>query len=248
MDDSYFNQLLSQEEFELMEAYLLDKLPIEKKQSFEARLQQDKALAKQLAGIKELILGSQLNALQQKLDMFHEDIDSQSAKVISLGPPRWVYALVASLALLVAIFIWKQSPRLTEDKLFSEYFQPDPGLVTAMSANQNYEFNKAMVEYKSGAYEKALKSWMALLEQKPQNDSLNYYIAMAKLSLQEVKAALPYLEELVKNEASGFHKDANWYLGLSYLKMARFERAKIFLKSSQHPKSEELIEKLNQPE
>ena len=37
-------------------------------------------------------------------------------------------------------------------KLFAQFYQEDPGLITAMSSEGQYEFDRAMVDYKSGNY------------------------------------------------------------------------------------------------
>ena len=123
--------------------------------------------------------------------------------------------------------------------MFLEYFSPDPGLPTVMGNNDNYPFYEAMVDYKEGNYDVAIKKWRGLLVSKPNNDTLNYFLGVAHLANDDSKSAIPYLEKIDVSE-SFFGKDAKHYLGLAHLKSGDIEKAKALLE-----KDSEVIKSLD---
>ncbi len=52
--------------------------------------------------------------------------------------------------------------------------------MSAMGIGDNYLFNKAMLDYKTGNYKKAIDEWSKLKTSMPQNDTLNYFLGAAQ--------------------------------------------------------------------
>jgi tetratricopeptide (TPR) repeat protein len=82
------------------------------------------------------------------------------------------------------------------------------------------------------------------LAEKPENDTLNYFIGSAHLALKDVKIAQSYLEKVTRLPEGRFSQEAYWYLALSYLSEGEFELAKKALAKSDHPDKEALMEAL----
>lgn len=240
------NPILNQEEFELIELFLEEKLNGDQMDRIRKRIDSDQDFASLVDEIREIQLGIQRASLSEKLDGFHADIANQKdSKPIRSIRPLWFWGVAASLFLVMTAGIWwilgQQS---AEEKLFQAYFNPDPGLVTSMASEGNYEFDRAMVDYKDGNYTEAFDRWEKLLAENPQNDTLNYFLGSALLSAKQELKSVDYLETVAKDSSSGFYSDANWYLGLAYLKLGKKEKALNYLSASLRPEAEKLISEL----
>ncbi len=114
-----------------------------------------------------------------------------------------------------------------------------------MGNSTDYDFEKAMVEYKNGEYEKAFTAWNILLKQRPENDTLIYFTGVAAQAQEKDSIAINRLQQVVNNSKSTFYKDANWYLGLLYLKQGEPQKAISYIQQSGYPKSKDLINDIN---
>ena len=124
---------------------------------------------------------------------------------------------------MASCFFNRLSPN---EKLYNEFFTPDPGLPTVMGENGDYSFYEAMVDYKHGDYNEAIKKWERQLFQKPKNDTLNYFLGSAHLANGNSKKAIDYLEDVADDKKSIFYNDANTYMGLALLKTGQIPEAK----------------------
>lgn len=241
------NNNITQEEFEHIEAYLNHQLKDDALLLFEKRLENEVGFKAKVEVIETIILGIETQALKEQLNQFHESIDtptdSEINKVVNIRSSNWKYLSVAAAFVIALTGFWFFSGS-SNDRLYADYFTVDPGLPTTMSSNSNYEFYHTMVTYKQGDYGKAIAAWQTQLLKKPENDTLNYFIGVAKLANKNEKDAISYLKKVSEAQASAFKNDAYFYLGLAYLKLNQNEQAIAALKQSSIPESEALIQKL----
>jgi predicted Zn-dependent protease len=242
------NKSISQQEFERIESYILGQMTEEETSVFEAELKQNPELQSNYEDIKFILTEVEISSLKESMDDFHAELLS-STPVVPIASKKQIfwkpYAIAASILCLLVISIWVFMGSAPEnEKLFLAYFQPDPGLVTAMGTNSNYEFDRGMVDYKTGDYQAAISRWEMLLKEKPDNDTLNYFIGSALLATGEASEAQRFLEKVIKNQSGIFQKEASWYLGLSLLKSGKPEEAIMFLQNSGREEAAEIIEKL----
>ncbi|MCS4435755.1 tetratricopeptide repeat protein [Aquiflexum gelatinilyticum] len=242
------NNLYSQQEFERIESYILGLMTEEEKLSFESELKIDQNLKTRYEDIKVLLQEVELASLKDSMEVFHAELKSSTpvGPINSKKPFTWKpLAVAASLLFLLAITLWVFLGNTNEnEKLFTAYYQPDPGMVTAMGTNSNYEFDRGMVDYKTGDYQAAITRWEKLLAQKPHNDTLNYFLGSALLAVGDDKLALPFLQKTLETESGIFLKEASWYLGLAYLKSGNNAEALKYLQNSGREEAAEIIEKL----
>lgn len=237
---------MTQDDFEYIEAYLNNRLSNKELINFEKRLKNDKAFAAGVETVRLTISGIETQALKEQLDSFHAEIDrdrektDSDHKVINL---QW-RKLLAAAVLLILAGSWLFFNLNSSERLYSKFYKPDPGLPTAMSTTDNYEFYKAMVFYKRGKYTQALEIWKGQLPSKTKNDTLNYFIGSALMANAEDSDAIAFLKEVTTQEDSVFADDAWYYLGLAYLKTNNKEKAIAALEQSGLQKAKELIEKL----
>ena len=153
--------------------------------------------------------------------------------------------LAASVFLFAVLSIWFFAIRKNRyEKIYAAYYKPDPGLITAMGASDNYVFNRAMLDYKTGNYKKAIDTWRRLKNNMPQNDTLTYFLGAAEQANGNSKAALILLKQTASYTTSTFYKDACWYTALALLKEGSAKEAIPYLEKSGRPESKELINKL----
>jgi predicted Zn-dependent protease len=134
----------------------------------------------------------------------------------------------------------------SEEKLFAQYYKPDVGLPTMMGISERYEFENAMVSYKTGDYQKAIDSWQLLLKDNPGNDTLNYFIGSALIADRQVKQALPYFDKTLTVSNSAFEQEARWFKALALLHMGKKQEAITLLEKTEHPEKENLLQKLKE--
>jgi len=223
----------SQEEFERIDRYLDGLMSREEQTKFEDSLKTDRLLNQQVEETWLLHQAVEEQSLRNKLEDFHaemipEDAESKSNKPITgtvFGYYK-AFAIAASLVLLMGFGYWLLFGQMsTDEKLFAQYFKPDPGLLTPMSTTSDYEFYRGMVDYKQGKYDLAIQRWNPLLKQKPENDTLNFYLGISYLAQNKNEEAIEYLSKAVNNPNSIFINESWYYLGMVQLKEGRTEEA-----------------------
>lgn len=218
--------------------------------AFETRLANDQALQSKVHEMKLLIIGINESMLEQKMDSFHEKTVS-AAPVISIQETKnfpvrkWLAA--ASVVILAGLTVFYFATKSSlQEQLFETYYSADPGLMTTMSsASEDYLFEKAMVDYKSGDVRNAIASWEKLQATNPSNDTLNYFLGSAWLKLEQQGKAVPFLRQVANEQASVFNSDAHWYLGLALLHQGNREEAITEISKSEHPQKDALLKDLN---
>jgi tetratricopeptide (TPR) repeat protein len=218
---------ITQEELEIIERYITNDMTFDEEASFEEKLQNDPDLKNQVEDIKTMLLGIETQALKEKLKEFHDEIpktkilEKKTIKVSHLDLRK----LLAAAAIIIALGSFWYFNKPSNERLYSKYFTPDPGLPTTMGSTDNYKFYDAMVNYKQADYKKAISKWEVLQLKSPENDTLNYFLGVANLAKGQTDLAITYLQNTTQKPESVFIEDAQYYLGLAYLKINKKEEA-----------------------
>ena len=239
------NLNITQDVLETIERYINKTMTSNEIISFEKKLQSDSKFKAQFEDIKILLLGIETQSLKEKLDSFHEDIPFGKSKTSIVKPLFSIRKFVAAAAIIIAVGSFWFFNQNTNEKLFVTYFIPDPGLPTTMSETSNFEFYDAMVNYKQGDYNTAISKWEALLEKKPQNDTLNYFLGVAHLANKNEKSAIKHLDIIAQDSNANFKNEAYYYLGLAHLKADNVKLAKKNLNFSTIDNSKKILLELN---
>ena len=242
-------QDISQEEWEQLESYVQHSMTPEERAAFEAKLSADASLQAKLTELQLLMMGINEAVLKERLQTFHLELPAKE-EVYSIRRQKssalktWLIA--ASILLIAGVGGWLLLQKSnSESNLFAAYFKPDPGLITAMSATDNYAFEKAMIDYKSGDYDAAIQAWDSLQKAQPANDTLNYFLGVAHLANEQAAKAANYLKKVTASEGF-FTADAHWYLSLALLKEGKREEAAAVLQKASHPDKDALLQKLKE--
>ena len=236
---------ISQNTLELIERYLNHELEGQALIDFEKKLENDQDFRDEVNFVKNISTGVERAVLKEKMESFHSEMQSETP-IIKLQSRHIFLKIAVAASLLIGfalMFYYYQTDPY--EKLYEAYYSPDPGLPTVMSSTSEYDFYDAMVDYKRENYDLAINKWSALQANSPTNDTLNYFLGMAWMASNKVEKALPYLEEVTKNNASVFHEDARFYTALYHIKNNNLELAKQNLSELNSPKAKKLLEKLN---
>ncbi|MEL6918483.1 MAG: tetratricopeptide repeat protein [Bacteroidota bacterium] len=232
---------ISQEQQATFERFLMNQMHPKEATVLKNELEGNPKLKKQFEDFKALFLAIEEEGLRKVLDDFHNTLPSENP---SEKKYFHFYRIAAGIAILMALGLWFFNRQSPNERLFNTYFTPDPGLPTVMGTQNNFAFYDAMVDYKQGNYDTAIKKWDKLLLAKPNNDTLNYFLGVANMAKGDIDPALYFLQETLKDEQSKLRKDALYYLALAQLKNDDLEKATKNLKMLSTAKSRELLEKL----
>jgi len=239
---------MSQEEFEKIESYLTGQMSEEQLSDFKLEIENNPDLKEKVEDLKTQILAVEEVSLREKLDSIHKDMskisgsEKKSTKIVSFNR---FFAIAASVAFLVALGYMFLGNNDQHDKLYAEFFKPDPGLVTPMSSSENYEFYRGMVDYKRGEYELAINRWQEQLKMKPDNDSLNYFIGMTLMAQNKLEKAKPFLQSVAAQTSSVFKPEVHYFIGLIALNDGDLNKAKEEILLSGYENSTKLINRIN---
>jgi predicted Zn-dependent protease len=242
------NQNITQEAFERIENYLNNTMTQEARFTFEEQLKNDTTLQKQVAEHKILFEAVETQSLKEQLNEFHKSVLGTEAPKIETSKIRYLQFRKIAVAAVIIISIggfWFFNNTTSNQKLYANYFKPDPGLATTMSSSNNFEFYDAMVNYKTGDYKTAIAKWEVLLQNKPKNDTLNYFLGVAYLANNNENSAIKHLQTITSNSNTSFKDEAYYYLGLAHLKADSVELAKKNLIFSTIDNSKALLKELN---
>ena len=237
---------ISAELLETIERYYNGSMAKEEQEQFEEKLRKDESFQQEVDDIKSLLLAIETQALKEKIEVFHEDLPIQMKTESSTSKVRFLHfrniaAAVIIIAGSASFWFFNDS---SNEKTYKEFFKPDPGLPTTMSTTSEYSFYDAMVIYKRGDYKTAISKWEKLEVKSPHNDTLVYFLGVANMADKQLDKAIPYLVKTSENKSSVFQQDANYYLGLAYLKKDNKTEAIRYLNSSNSEQSKKLLEQL----
>lgn len=241
---------ISPQEFEKIERYLTHSMDVEEQSAFESEIASNSSLQQKVNEVRILIAGVEAAALKDKLETFHSKVQPTHSAVKT--PNTFIkkkkknyawYGVAASIFLFMGLF-WFLNKSPKNEELYNKYYIQDAGLPTTMSSTSQYTFYEGMVRYKQGHFQEALQTWKALHKENPKNDTLQYFIGVAHTALENDSEALKFLNEVSHNQQSSFHEDANYYLGLLYLKNNEWQKSLDKLKQNTSKQSQRLQEEI----
>ena len=238
---SKYKKDISRGEFERIERFLLGEMGHAERADFETELDRNEQLRHEVGLQRKLLATVESGSANMDEQLKKTRKNNDTPRFLRY---RW-YAVAASVALAVGIwhFGFRQTP---EEKLFATYFVPATGLVTPMKSTDDYVLYDAMVDYKRENYRSAIAKWKPLLQQRPENDTLNYFVGVAYLATGNAGESLPYLERTTTVAESIFIDEAWFYLGMARMKTGDTEQAKSALEKSSLERSKAVLRRLNE--
>lgn len=211
----------------LIEAYFTETLTTSQQKQLEWLLQNDAAFSEAFNFEKEIRDTLIYNKRQALKERFHT-LDKQEVKPAQ-KQVRWWYAAASILVLIGTawFFLGKQS-EVTAEKLYAQYMEPYPNMVTPM-VRGDIPADKVMLEalmlYDKRAYSESALLLQQVYDEHP-NDQTAFYLAICQLMLQKPREAITLLEARDWKDSAYFSPAVvNWYWGLAYLQLGDGEQA-----------------------
>lgn len=239
---------ITEEEYQEIEDFLSGNMPPEKTESFAHRVDNDQEWREKVRMVKLTTTAIREKALEGELKRIHLRESSRSGFSGRKKSRVILFTLLAAAAIITFFLV---SPIVTHlfisdnERLFSQYYQPEAGLITAMGVSETYEFDRGMIDYKMGKYEEANRRWLELLKDNKNSDTLNYFIGSGYLAMGKAAQSVDFFKVVLQTKESAFYNDANWYLGLALLDMGRKEEAVQYIAASDNEQKEKLLSDLH---
>lgn len=241
------NLIINEEEWEEIENFLRGDLPDETLDQMRLKMKEDANFSDKVAHVHHLMTGIREAALEADLKNISFPRGKATLRHIGGNWKKYQFGWMAAAAIIVAVVVFALFNMFNkgENRLFSKYYYPDSGLVSSMGVSDNYDFDVAMIDYKSGKYNEAIVEMKKLLHSNKDNDTLNYFIGNSFLALKKIDSAISYMNVVAIDSKSTFAKEANWYLGLAYLKLGQKSKAASYILRSGNEKRDELLQQIS---
>jgi tetratricopeptide (TPR) repeat protein len=139
-------------------------------------------------------------------------------------------------------------PQKSQDreKLYAVYFKPyssDELNIQVRSEAGETPFTKFLQSYLDKDFRRALIDFAALSQEDQENENIQFLKANALLATNQARPATTILEKICAEKTSNYLVDAQWYLGLAYLRIGKIDEARAtfqFIRSAdagKHPYS-----------
>ena len=221
---------MNEERYILFGQYLENELSAEEKTDFEKQLDEDPEFASAFDIFKELHLhlenkfgnATELKAFKKNLkSVSKEHFKTKKSKVVALKP--WQYAIAASVAILVGLFVFQNI-----NPSFDDYNNPEMAtFVERGDVNENLKL--AQDAFNTKNYKAAIPHFETILKES-KSPEIQYFYAVSLLENDEFQKADTNLLEL-QSGTSVYKNKATWYLALSKLKQKEYDSCKAILQT-----------------
>lgn len=231
---------LTEEQYELIEAYLGNELSATDRASVEADMAADAEFRAEVDYQRSVRTGLQMLGIEQAVNRAKAQyVAGQAANasptlVRPLGQPdrsRWQYwAAAASVVLLLGVgygaYQYNSRQSYTSsllsaqsDDLLKEF--PREGL----SASARDQLVTALEAYRAGEYDKVIENVKALPENRQTVYYKDYLLGLSYLANREPVQAIPLLQSALATPSPVLRQKAEWILALAYVKNGQNEKA-----------------------
>lgn len=239
---------------ENIEKYIPGELFGDELKKFEVKLKSNKEL------YDEFILHTQINMalkeediiqLRNKLEDIYSKVIYKRERIIKLSRNIALAASVALIFTFGGIYLYKNE-KLTNQQLFTAYYSPYESIENSreLSSATKSLIEQALAEYEEKDYTAAQSHFNDILKTNPDCSTALFYSSISELETGNINDAIIKLEHLLTLKDSLFNDQAEWYLGLCYLKSGNTDKAKIIFdkisgqKGYNKEKAKKLLRKL----
>lgn len=210
-------------DFSHIEEYLEGRLSTEDKEAFEASLSVDKSLQEEVNLYKEMHQFVQketdIDASVKNLSEVHNEFTQGSSpdKIHSNWTKFFILLTILLFTSLIFYFSTKDKEPEKPEIIYAALFDPQPISLASRGAEDNLAIIEIAQFYNHKKYKEAITNIQKLdvsIDDLPRLQYINGVSQLAENSLEDSRSILTAL----KNDYSIYTDDANWYIGLSYLK------------------------------
>lgn len=205
--------------------------------------------------IKDSLHDKRIFDLKNNLEEIHKEagiaqgIDANQEPVVRelfIKKIQLAAAVIVVMIIASSVFYFLNNRTMSNETLYGIYYEPAKTVLVVRSGNTDKEdFMQALQKYNYKDYNGAIE----VLE----NDNsiiAKFYLALSYMETNRIVDAVNLLKSIIEDNDNLFADQAEWYLGLCYLKLNETEKAIIqFSKISQSNstykiKSEEIIKNI----
>jgi TolA-binding protein len=167
--------------------------------------------------------------LRKKLSVIAKD-HSRKASVINLSNKMTRYAAVLVAIIGVGTLIYLPAHNLGNDELFSKYYEPAPtateSVTRSAGAGIEESYMQAIEYYNTGNYNCAINQFIKYTSTTSNNPEAYMMLGNSYAGISEFTEAGINFKKVVDHNDNLYIEDANWLLGLCYLKTGETEKAR----------------------
>jgi tetratricopeptide (TPR) repeat protein len=228
--------------FERIEKYLDGELQGFELANFEAELKTNVELSDQLKlhiEVDNAIKNNDIALLKKQLMDIHSSlfIKKKITKEFIHKLNNGWYLMAASIILVALIgtiyLVLLKSSTYSNSDLYNKYYEPYEVVINVRSGNieSNNMFIQALQKYQSKDYTAALSIFEKIIETDSTNAACNFYGGISFMETSKYLKASKSFSSVIRQNDNLFIEQAEWYLGLCYLKINKTSSAKaIFTK------------------
>lgn len=228
------NEYSHSRSIEEIDGYLRDELDSRTLANFEDELIANSGLAADVAFHKELdkaISEVDVMAMRTNLQNILQDENNRSSEKLGVGPPRrkkllW-YAAASTIIFVIVFSSLTRHKNYTNQQLYTSYYQPykiGANVSRSVSASPN-ELSTALSYMDRGNYPAALKLLKSASTNEQDGFGIKFYSGVAYQELGEYNNAISSFNDVVKQADNLLVEQAEWYIGLCYLRIEEREKA-----------------------
>jgi len=199
--------------------------------------------------IKGLILFLEVNNWNLSLLNQFMDKGKDRAELIFNKKPQqslhkqWLkYAAILIPLAFVSYYFLMENNSSNNQTIYANYYLKEAGLPVTMSIESNKMFQEAMMAYKDNSYKEA-KGGFIQLQKIVNNDTLNYYIGVCELELENSTSAINHFNKVPAN--SFFYDKTQYRMVLCFVRLNNLMAAKNILNNSSNWADNQLKSKAN---
>ena len=214
---------------------------------FEEQMQNDRTLAEEVRVQKEIMLSINQVFDQELKQKLKEANFSSTKKLITLNQ---VYAIAASLTLLLVFGYVFLKPSKTAEQIYLSYYQSYPNIIDPKERGKSQKNENAYSLYEQKNYKAAIGEFKNLIENDSKNAAHYFYLGISAMELTDYPLAENCMLKAIELKESRFTNPARWYLSLIYLHENQTDKAinelnaLVTTKSSYSSKASSLLEEL----
>ncbi|SHJ47079.1 tetratricopeptide repeat protein [Aquimarina spongiae] len=228
----------NQELFEKIEGYLNKTLSQEELTAFEKEVMASTALQEEVEKhrvLHETLSDTDTLAFREKLIRISQEIKAEEQATSSGSSHYWKIAASIAVIIGVSALLWFSGfGKDQNEDLYATYYEPFP-VEDTTRGEDTQGFVDVLTEYSKGEYQQILPKLEEIVNAK-QTDSLgnrsstnqfNLYLGNSYMNTNQEKKAILVFESIAKS--SKYYENAQWYLGLTYLKLGKPTKTKSIL-------------------
>lgn len=236
---------LSQEQVELIEAYLTNELSAADRQAFEQDITDDPAMQAELQTQRDMRLGLQALAIEQRLQRARQRMAEQAMPkskaidnqlyapikplVVTKQAPRWGYwAAAASVVIGLGLSIYWYQHQPTQELAYLDSATTDQltkSLPADLRPSDRQRIIDAIRGYKAGQYDKVVEQLRIPTADRRTVYYQQYFLGLGLLARKQYADAIAPLEAAQASPSLLLRQKASWFLAVAYLKNDDKEKA-----------------------